>query len=282
MAASWLCAQCPKIFTRKGDLTRHSLLHTGYRPHSCSECGKSFAQYSGLKTHMNVHTRVKPFRCGITSCQAAFGDPSSCARHRKETHRRSGSYQCPESRCKSTIKRRSAFTAHLRKHGMKYAGLDIDIFYSGAAHGSRATTSQIALPEVLTIPEIMTYEPEPGYDSYTPEGMPAFPHDFPNDMDLHVATGELFTFNSRSPSSLRPLLLRRRPHPLPLPRRLSNSRMNPDSASLMSTSLKRTLPTTLRRLAPSQRCPSVSTDARIWPRRFRLSQAAVGLTAVFG
>lgn len=99
---------------------------------------------------------------------------------------------------------------------MKYAGLDIDIFYSGAAHGSRATTSQIALPEVLTIPEIMTCqfhlthkchltdsssdEPEPGYDSYTPEGMPAFPHDFPNDMDLHVATGELFTFNSRSPS----------------------------------------------------------------------------------
>ncbi|KAF7352579.1 Sex-determining transformer protein 1 [Mycena venus] len=199
MTSSWPCSECPKSFTRKGDLTRHSLLHTGYRPHSCSVCGKSFAQHSGLKTHLNVHTREKPFRCGITSCQAAFGDPSSCARHRKETHRRSGAYQCPESRCKSSIKRRSAFTAHLRKHGMKYAGVDIEIFFSEVAHPARAIKSKIELPIVdMPIPSITTYE------SLTPPGMPPFPDDFSNDLDLHVATGELFTFNNSRSSSLSP------------------------------------------------------------------------------
>ncbi|KAJ6539593.1 hypothetical protein B0H19DRAFT_365879 [Mycena capillaripes] len=207
MTAPWPCSECPKAFTRKGDLTRHSLLHTGYRPHSCSECGKSFAQYSGLKTHLNVHTRVKPFRCGISPCQAAFGDPSSCARHRKETHRRAGAYHCPESRCKSSIKRRSAFTAHLRKHGMKYAGIDIDIFFSETVFASRAPTSRIALPEAEYVfdqptSETTTNETHLVHDSYIP-GLPVISHDLSNDMDLHLATGALFTFNSRS-SSLSP------------------------------------------------------------------------------
>ncbi|KAJ6515631.1 hypothetical protein C8R45DRAFT_810257, partial [Mycena sanguinolenta] len=96
------CSECPKSFGRKGDLNRHSLLHTGHRPHSCPECGKSFAQYSALRTHINVHTGAKPYACGIAPCRATFGDPSSCSRHRKETHCRPGAYRCPESRCKST------------------------------------------------------------------------------------------------------------------------------------------------------------------------------------
>ncbi|KAF8195625.1 hypothetical protein K438DRAFT_1968137 [Mycena galopus ATCC 62051] len=189
-------------FCSQRDLTRHRLLHTGYRPHSCSECGKSFAQYSAMRTHMNVHTGDKPFRCGIAPCEAAFGDPSSCSRHRKETHRRPGAYQCPETRCKSSIKRRSAFIAHLRKHGAKYAGVDIEIFFSGVTHGSRATTSNIELPVLgLPIPPIMIYESHPPFNS---DGMLAFHNDFTNDLDLHVATGELLTFNKSRSSSLSP------------------------------------------------------------------------------
>ncbi|TFK68204.1 hypothetical protein BDN72DRAFT_842122 [Pluteus cervinus] len=115
-ATQWVCPTCSKAFLRKGDLTRHKQLHTGVKPHICQECGKGFSQYSGLKTHKNVHTKLKPYLCGVQNCRSAFGDPSSCARHRKETHQRLPAYRCPVSTCRSSIKRRSAFAAHLRKH----------------------------------------------------------------------------------------------------------------------------------------------------------------------
>ncbi|EGO02030.1 hypothetical protein SERLA73DRAFT_71182 [Serpula lacrymans var. lacrymans S7.3] len=99
-------------------------LHTGYRPHVCETCGKGFSQRSGLKTHWNVHTKEKPYVCGIGTCRKAFGDPSSCTRHRKETHRSEGAYQCIHPRCATKIKRRSAFTAHLKKHGIDPAIVD--------------------------------------------------------------------------------------------------------------------------------------------------------------
>lgn len=49
----------------------------------------------------DLSTKLKPYVCGIQGCKSAFGDPSSCARHRKETHRNVGAYQCPHPRCKS-------------------------------------------------------------------------------------------------------------------------------------------------------------------------------------
>ncbi|KAH0587846.1 hypothetical protein H2248_006601 [Termitomyces sp. 'cryptogamus'] len=120
------CPTCFKSFSRRGDLTRHANIHAGYRPHKCSDCGKCFSQYSGLKTHRNVHTRVKPYACEIDGCKAAFGDPSSRARHCKEKHRIVGAYRCPAPRCKSSIKRRSAFIQHLKKHGINPESINID------------------------------------------------------------------------------------------------------------------------------------------------------------
>ncbi|PPQ77678.1 hypothetical protein CVT25_011113 [Psilocybe cyanescens] len=126
----WSCTECPKSFGRKGDLTRHELLHLGVKPHVCTTpgCGKAFSQFSGLKTHQNVHTKAKPYVCQLDSCNASFGDPSSCARHRKETHRRVSGYFCPVPRCNSRIKRRSAFTSHIKRHGIDPTTLDIDSY----------------------------------------------------------------------------------------------------------------------------------------------------------
>ncbi|KAI6047526.1 hypothetical protein EDC04DRAFT_630350 [Pisolithus marmoratus] len=128
----WNCISCAKTFSRKGDLTRHQLLHTGIKPHVCPTCGKGFAQFSGLKTHLNIHTKAKPYVCGIGTCRKAFGDPSSCSRHRKETHRAEGAYKCPLPDCGTRIKRRAAFATHLRKHGIDPCTVDLSAIASGA------------------------------------------------------------------------------------------------------------------------------------------------------
>lgn len=48
-----------------------------------------------------ISSKEKPFACDFGNCRATFGDPSSCARHRKETHRRIIPYRCPISGCRS-------------------------------------------------------------------------------------------------------------------------------------------------------------------------------------
>lgn len=144
--STWPCSSCSKTFSRKGDLTRHQLLHTGIKPHSCTLCSKSFAQYSGLKTHLNTHTKAKPYVCGIGTCMKAFSDPSSCTRHRKETHRREGAYKCTVPECGTRIKRRSAFVAHMKKHGIDARTLDLDAIASSADKNTSQQPSFHFLP----------------------------------------------------------------------------------------------------------------------------------------
>lgn len=151
--STWSCSSCPKSFTRKGDLTRHQLLHTGIKPHMCDTCKKGFAQYSGLKTHLNTHTKAKPYVCGIGTCMKAFSDPSSCTRHRKETHRREGAYKCTVPECGTRIKRRSAFVAHMKKHGIDARTLDLDAIASSAdKNTSQQSTFHFLPPQVADAP----------------------------------------------------------------------------------------------------------------------------------
>jgi len=114
-----VCPICNKVFSRKADCNRHLRLHAGIRPYPCEVpgCNKRFAQYTALKTHRNVHTGLKPFRCEFTGCKATFGDPSSCARHRREIHNPGKPFKCPIPGCSSSIRRSSSFRTHLKKHG---------------------------------------------------------------------------------------------------------------------------------------------------------------------
>ncbi|KAG2349147.1 hypothetical protein BDR05DRAFT_404386 [Suillus weaverae] len=151
--STWSCSSCPKSFSRKGDLTRHQLLHTGIKPHICETCKKGFAQYSGLKTHRNTHTKAKPYVCGIGTCMKAFSDPSSCTRHRKETHRREGAYKCTVPECGTRIKRRSAFVAHMKKHGIDARKLDLNAIASSAdKNTSQQSDFHFLPPQVADAP----------------------------------------------------------------------------------------------------------------------------------
>jgi len=67
---------------------------------------------------MNVHTGEKPFTCGSPGCEASFGDPSSCARHRREIHNPRKPFKCSFPGCTSSILRSSSFRIHLKKHGL--------------------------------------------------------------------------------------------------------------------------------------------------------------------
>jgi hypothetical protein len=110
-------------------------------------------------------TKAKPYVCGIGTCTKAFSDPSSCTRHRKETHRREGAYKCivPECGTRSVvthhplipsgsfsirIKRRSAFVAHMKKHDIDVRALDMDAIVS-SANKSNAQESFHFLPPYI-------------------------------------------------------------------------------------------------------------------------------------
>ncbi|PIO24894.1 hypothetical protein AB205_0031350, partial [Aquarana catesbeiana] len=55
---SYLCTECGKSFTYKGDFVKHQKSHTGERPYSCSECGKSFTWTGQLLKHQRSHAML--------------------------------------------------------------------------------------------------------------------------------------------------------------------------------------------------------------------------------
>ncbi|KAG6817860.1 hypothetical protein H0H87_001692 [Tephrocybe sp. NHM501043] len=113
---TWLLERTPARSASRGSPVEETLLVTPIYTPATSTATPIFFSIS----------RIKPFTCGIDGCKAAFGDPSSRARHCKETHRIVGTYRCPVIHCKSSIKRRSAFTQHLKKHGIDPQSVDID------------------------------------------------------------------------------------------------------------------------------------------------------------
>mmetsp|Transcript_11105 Transcript_11105/g.20078 ORF Transcript_11105/g.20078 Transcript_11105/m.20078 type:complete len:481 (-) Transcript_11105:1152-2594(-) len=79
------CESCEKVFWKRFDLKRHSLMHSKEKPFKCTKCDSSFSQKAHLKTHTAmVHERSKVFVCSI--CKKEFGSNSNLRKHHRNLH----------------------------------------------------------------------------------------------------------------------------------------------------------------------------------------------------
>ena len=82
------CPDCNRIFSTKGNMTRHQSTHTGARPHVCKKCQIFFSRTDDLKSHEIIHTNDKPYPCRHDTklCQARFKRMSDCTKHERRKH----------------------------------------------------------------------------------------------------------------------------------------------------------------------------------------------------
>lgn len=112
--ASFLCATCGKVFTRKYSLQQHQLLHTGSRL-TCDVCHKSFSCESSLRDHKNIHSDLKSYQCPV--CFKSFNQRTSLQKHSK-IHAGNKSFKCAE--CGRGFTQKQALQRHERSHkGLK-------------------------------------------------------------------------------------------------------------------------------------------------------------------
>lgn len=79
------CSKCDKKFTRKEDLTRHEILHSGIKSFKCPTCFKTFAIKPSLNLHLLTHTKEEPRACH--ECGRAFIRKDCLLRHMRRRHR---------------------------------------------------------------------------------------------------------------------------------------------------------------------------------------------------
>ena len=87
------CTLCIKTFTRKNDLVRHMMLHTGERRFSCTFCATKFISSGDLHKHVRIHTGEKPYTCQFSNCTKAFTQKGDLNKHAK-IHLDQKNYQC--------------------------------------------------------------------------------------------------------------------------------------------------------------------------------------------
>ncbi|KAG8191643.1 hypothetical protein JTE90_012358 [Oedothorax gibbosus] len=108
----YACHACGKSFTQKGNVDTHMKIHTGEREYGCEACGKRFTQKGNLKTHIrSVHTKEKPFACGM--CGKCFSQKGNMQTHLR-THNKDDRFPC--TLCGKTFSQKGNLKTHMARH----------------------------------------------------------------------------------------------------------------------------------------------------------------------
>jgi uncharacterized Zn-finger protein len=107
---------CGKVFTRKGDLARHALVHTNIRAFECSTCSAKFKLKGELKRHQATHTTTNEHVCKWENCGKTFSLKGNLDRHVKTVHLKERTAVCPVEGCGKSFTQSGDLTRHMAIH----------------------------------------------------------------------------------------------------------------------------------------------------------------------
>ncbi|GFS36531.1 gastrula zinc finger protein [Trichonephila inaurata madagascariensis] len=204
----YACQACGKSFTQKGNVDTHMKIHTGEREYGCDSCGKRFTQKGNLKTHIrSVHTKEKPFACGL--CGKCFSQKGNMQTHLR-THNKDDRFPC--TLCGKTFSQKGNLKTHMARH----AGQIPTKRQFGSRLANRTYIGQLVKAGQPTVPRMQPFPIQPSpvssqASTTSPLNSPTTPQPLPtpvqnNHPDIRSPHQGMGNPYSESPIDLKPPL----------------------------------------------------------------------------
>lgn len=112
------CGYCEQSFKQPSQLKKHTMKHTGEKPHKCSYCDNASAFKDCVKMHELTHTGISPDKAKDTTwavCQKIWLTPSRLKTHMQK-HSEKKPYSCNECGKSFRFRAAGALKDHMQIH----------------------------------------------------------------------------------------------------------------------------------------------------------------------